>query len=67
MSAPRYQVGDCHVGDCRRPADHAGRHGEPTPLECATLRPPPAPEADDPFDGDEWADIERAYRARLRT
>jgi hypothetical protein len=33
----KYPVGDCHVGDCKRPADHTGRHGEPTKAESRTI------------------------------
>jgi hypothetical protein len=33
--APIYATGDCHVGDCQRPVDHAGRHGKRTATEQA--------------------------------
>jgi hypothetical protein len=50
------------VGDCQRPADHAGRHGQPTQTEARTLartlaRSAPAVKSADPFDSDDWLAI----------
>lgn len=52
---PTYPTGDCHVGHCRRPADHRGMHGEPTAREAqvasrgATHTKAPDPFADAPW------------------